>query len=128
MVLKTSSGSLQDMYSRRLQDISCRSFQNVFSVTILHLPSRLQNVFEDKKLLYWRRLQDILKTCLEDVLKTCLKDVLKTLWRQTKSLLGISASNKSKCVSNKSIFRKSISHNSKASLYFNSQISIFILF
>ena len=52
-----------------------------------------------------------LKTCLKDVLKTCLEDLLRTLWRQTKSLLGISVS---KYVSNKSIFHKSISDNSKA--------------
>ena len=36
----------------------------------------------------WRRLQDVLKTCLEDVLKTCLEDLLKTLWRRAKYLLG----------------------------------------
>ena len=59
-------------------------------------------------------LEDVLKTCLEDVLKTCLEDVLKTLWRQAKYLLGISVSNKSKCVSNKSIFNKSTFDNSKA--------------
>ena len=62
--------------------------------------------------------EDVLKTCLEDVLKTCLEDVLRILWRQTKHLLGIceylSGDNKSKCVSNKSIFHKSISGNSKA--------------
>ena len=66
-------------------------------------------------------LEDVLKTCLEDVLKTCLEDVLKTyledvltkLWRQTKYLPGISVSNKSKCLSNKSRIHKSISENSK---------------
>ena len=52
LVLKTSSRRLQDMSSRRLQ--------HVFSVTILRLP---------------RRLEDVLKTCLEDVLKTCLEDM-----------------------------------------------------
>ena len=59
-------------------------------------------------------LEDVLKTCLEDVLKACLEDVLKTLWRQAKYLLGISVSNKSKCVSNRSIFNKSTFDNSKA--------------
>ena len=59
-------------------------------------------------------LVDVLKTCLEDVLKTCLEIVFKTSWRQTKCLLRISASNKSKCVSNKSIFHKSRSDESKA--------------
>ena len=62
---------------RRLQDISWRRLQHVFSVTIL----RLQDVLEDEKLLRWRRLEDVLKTCLEDL--------LKILWRQTKYLLGI---------------------------------------
>ena len=51
---------------------------------------------------------------LEDVFKTCLEDVLKTLWRQAKYLLRISVSNKSNCVSNKSIFNKSTFDNSKA--------------
>ena len=85
---------------------------------------------EDEKLLHWRRpqdalnicledllktyLEDVWKTCVEDVLKTCLGDVLKTLWRQTKNLLGTAVSNKSKCISNKSIFYKSIFDNSKA--------------
>ena len=64
---------------------------------------RLEDVLEQEKLLRWRHLEDVLKTCLQDVLKTYLEDVLKTLWRETKFLLGISVSNKSKCVSNKSI-------------------------
>ena len=122
LVLKTSS--------RRLQDMSWKRLQHVFSITILRLPRRLQDVFKTS----WKTkncyaedvlktcledvlktcLEDVLKTCLEDVLKTCLEDVLKTLWRQAKYLLGISVSNKSKCVSNKSIFHKSISDNSKA--------------
>ena len=59
----------------------------------------LQDVLEDEKLLCWRLLQDVLKTCIEDVLK-CLQ--------------GISVSSKSKCVSNKSIFHKSVSDKSKA--------------
>ena len=42
-----------------------------------------------------------------------LEDVLKTLWRQTKYVLGISVSNKSKYVSNKSVFHKSISDSFK---------------
>ena len=62
----------------RLQDMSWRRLQHVFSVTILRLPRRLEDVLEDEKLLRWRRLEDVLKTCLEDVLKTCLKDVWKT--------------------------------------------------
>ena len=77
----------------------------------------LEDVLEDEKLLRWRRLLDVLKTCLEDVLKTCLEDILKKCledifktcledvfkmsWRQAKCFLGISVSNKSKCISNK---------------------------
>ena len=115
---------------RRLQGMSWRRLQQVFSVTILRLPRRLEDVLktcledvlktclEDVLKTY---LEDVLKTCLEDVLKTCLEDVLKTYledvfktsWRQTKCLLVISVSNKSKCVSNKSMFRKSISDKSK---------------
>ena len=99
--------------STRLQDMSSGRLQHVFSITILRLPRHLEDVLKDEKLLRWRRLEDVLKTCLEDVLKTCLEDVLKTLWRQAKYLLGISVSNKSKCVSNKSIFNKSTFDNSK---------------
>ena len=65
----------------------------------------LQDVMEDEKLLHWRRLQDVFKTCLEDVFKTS--------WRQTKCLLGISLSNESKYVSKKSVFNKSVSDESK---------------
>ena len=44
--------------------------------------------------------EDVLKTCLEDVLEICLEAVLET----NKCLLRISLSNKSKSVSDKSIF------------------------
>ena len=76
-------------------------------------------------------VEDVLKACLEDVLKTCLEDVFKIFCRETKDLLGISVSNKSKCVSNKSIFPKSISDETKANpkcINLNSIISIFVLF
>ena len=106
---------------RRPQDLSWERLQHVFSITILRLPRTLQDVLktfsrplarclqdvlEDEKLLRWRRLQDVLKTCLEDILKTYLEDVFKTSRRQTKFLLVISVSNKSKCVSNKCLFHK----------------------
>ena len=104
--------------------------QHVFSVTILRLPRRLQDVLKT----FWKTkncyAEDVLKTCLQDVLKTYLKDALKTLWREAKYLLGISISNKSKCVCNKSIFQKSISDNSKANpkcINQNPIISLFIL-
>ena len=47
-----------DMSSRRLQDMSLRSLQGIFSVPIFPLP---------------RRLQDVLKTYLQDVFKTSWK-------------------------------------------------------
>ena len=62
----------------------------------------------------WRRLEDVLKTSwktkncyAEAVLKMSWRHVLKTSWRKAKYLLGISVSNKSKCVSNKSTFDNS---------------------
>ena len=113
---------------------SWRRLQHVFRVTILRLRRRLEDVLQrdledvlkTSCKTSWKTkncyAEDVLKTCLEDVLKTCLEDVLKTYLedvfktsrRQTKFLLVISVSNKSKCVSNKSIFHKSISDNSKA--------------
>ena len=62
LVLKTSSRRLQDMSSKRLQD--------VFSATIFRLPRRLQDVLQDLKLLRSKRVEDVFKTCLEDVFKT----------------------------------------------------------
>ena len=67
----------------RLQDMSWRCLQHVFSVTILRLARRLE---------YGRRFpdlsQDVLKTSwktkncyAKDVLKTSWRDVLKTTWR-----------------------------------------------
>ena len=125
------------MSRRRLQHVFSvtilrlpRCLEDVLKTFSRPLARCLEDVLEDEKLLRWRRLEDVLKTCLEDVLKTCLEDVLKTCledvlktyledvfktsWRQTKCLVGISVSNKSKCVSSKSIFHKSISDNSKA--------------
>ena len=71
---------------------------------------RLEECLED---VFKTCLVDLLKTCFEDVFKTCLEDILNTSWRQTKYLQGISVSSKSKCVSNKDIFHKSIFGNSK---------------
>ena len=96
----------------------CWSSRHVLKTSSTHLQ---RNNFTSSKT-FWRRLEDVLKTCLEDVLKTCLEDVLKTYLedvfktsrRQTKFLLVISVSNKSKCVSNKSMFHKSISDKSMA--------------
>ena len=112
LVLKMSSRHVLKTYSTRLQ----RNNFTYSKMSWKHLVRRLQDVLEDKKFSCWRRLQDVLKTCLEDVLKTCLEDLLKTcledflktLWRQTKYLLEISVSNNSKYVSTKSIFHKSL--------------------
>ena len=62
--------------SRRLQDMSSRRFEDVFSVTIFHLPRRLQNVLEDKKLLHWRSVEDVKLLHWRRV-----EDVFKTSWR-----------------------------------------------
>ena len=62
----------------------------------------------------WKRLENVLKTSRKASWKTknCYpEDILKTSWRQTKCLLGMSVSNKSKY---KSIFHKSISDKPKA--------------
>ena len=53
-----------------LQDMSWRCFQHVFSVMNFCLSRHLEDVLEDKKVLHWRGLQDVLKTCLEDDSKT----------------------------------------------------------
>ena len=73
LVLKTSWWQLQDK--------SWRCLQHVFSVTIFRPSRRLQVVLENRRLLRWRRLQDVLETCLEDVLKTSWRHILKTFWR-----------------------------------------------
>ena len=52
---------------RRLQDMSWKRLQHVFSITIFCLPRRLEDVLEDEKLLLW---------------KTSSKHVLKTSWRR----------------------------------------------
>ena len=93
-VSKTSSRYLQDMSSRHLQDMPSRSLHDIFSRRLQHMSSRrlqrnnfssskmssrriwkrssrrLEDVLEDENLLRWRRVEDVLKTCLEDVLKT----------------------------------------------------------
>ena len=59
---------------RRLEDMSWRRLQRVFSVTILRLLRRLEDILQG---VFKTCREDILKTCLEDVLKACLEDVLK---------------------------------------------------
>ena len=97
LVLKTSS--------TRLQDMSWRHIQYVFSTIILRLPRRLEEVLktscktkncytEDVLKTSWRYVlktswRPVSKMPWRHVLKTYLEDVLKTLWRETKYLLGI---------------------------------------
>ena len=67
LVFKTSS--------RRLEDMSWRRLQHVFSVTIFCFPRRLQDVLESKKLLRWRHLQNM---SWRHVSKTSWGHILKT--------------------------------------------------
>ena len=58
---------LQDVFKTRLED--------VFSVTVFHLPRRFQDVFKTS----WKT-----KSCYaEDILNTCHEDVLRKSWRPT---------------------------------------------
>ena len=74
-------------------------------------------------------LGGVLKTYHEDVLKTCLEDIFKTSWRQ-KKWGYLYLTNLDVYVSNKSIFRNSISDESKANpkSLIEPNISIFVLF
>ena len=60
-VFKTSSRRFQDVFKTFR-----RRLQNVFKTS----SRRLQDLLEDVKLLRWRPVDDVFKTCLEDVLKT----------------------------------------------------------
>ena len=105
--------------------------QHVFSVAILRLLRRLEDVLktscktsflEDVFKTSWRHVlktswRYVLKMCWRHDLKMSWRHVLKTSWRhyggKPKYLLRISVSSKSKCVSSKSTFHKSIYDNSK---------------
>ena len=68
---------------------SARRFQDIFSVTIFHLPRRLADVLqkrlEDVLTTYWKTkncyAEDVLKTSWRHVLKTSWRHVLKMSWR-----------------------------------------------
>ena len=131
LLFKTSLIRLQRSnfcLSRGLQDVLKTFCKEVLKTSWKNLTRRLEDVLEDEKLLRWRRLEDVLKTGLEDVLKTYLEDVLKTSPRQTKFLLVISVSNKSKCLSNKSLFHKLYLRNLRRIQNASPIISIFVLF
>ena len=101
-VLKTSSARLQSN-NFTSSKTSWRRLTKTFSRP---LARRLEDIFKTS----WKTkncyAEDIFKTSWGHVLKTYLEDVFKTSRRQTKFLLVISVSNKSKCVSNKSLFHK----------------------
>ena len=72
---KASSRRLQDVFARRLQDLfktfskrACKTIlQDDFKKTSCNYVSKtssrcLQDVLQDKKMLHWRRLQDVFKT------------------------------------------------------------------
>ena len=95
------------------QDVLKTSCKDVLKTSWRPLARRLEDVLEDEILLRWIRLEHMSCRCVQDMLY-----LLKILWRQTKYLLGIyvylSRDSKSKCVSNKFVFQKSISDNSKS--------------
>ena len=62
-VLKTFWRRIQDVFAIRLPKMPSRRLQDVFARRIAIMSSRrLQDVLEDKKMLHWRRLEDVLKT------------------------------------------------------------------
>ena len=114
LVLKTSSTRLLSNYFtssktswRRLEDL----LQDILKASWRHLGRRKIVSLKTS----WRRLEDMSWKRLEDMSWRPLKDFMET----DKILTGdicilISGFNKPKCVSNKSVFHKSISDNSKA--------------
>ena len=77
-VFKTSSRYVFKTSSRYAFKTSSRHVFKTFSRNVFKTSSRvvarsLQDVLEDLKLLRWRRVEDVVKTCLEDVYKTSSK-------------------------------------------------------
>ena len=71
---------LSILSSRRLQDMSSRRLQDVFKV----------------KLLRWRRVEDVFKTCFEDILKTSSRPTnICWVWSWEIFVVGVSYSCKS---------------------------------
>ena len=128
-VLKTSSRHVLKTPSIRLQRNNFTSSRTSWRRLEDVLQSRFEDVLKtssrrlQEKLLRWRRLEgvlktclkdvlktcheDVLQTCLEDVLKTCHEDLLKILWRQTKYLLEISV-NLSRDLTNLNVYLTSL--------------------
>ena len=89
---------------KRPQDMSWRHLQHAFSVTNSCLPRSPEDVLKTS----WRRFEDV------KILKKCLQDIFKTSKRQKKMGGYLTLTNLNVYVSNKSVFHKSISHESKA--------------
>ena len=53
-----------------LQDVFRDVFKTSLQVVIKTFSSRLQDVMETGKLLRWRRVEEVFKTCLEEIFKT----------------------------------------------------------
>ena len=64
---------------------SWRRLQHVFSLTILRLPRRLEDILQDALKTSWKTkncyAEDVLKTSWRHVLKTSWRHVLKMSWR-----------------------------------------------
>ena len=78
-IFKTSSRHVFNTSSRHIFNTSSRRPQrnNLSSskTSSRRLARCLQDVLEDVKLLRWRRVEDVFKTCLEDVLKTSSRPI-----------------------------------------------------
>ena len=90
-VFKTSSRYVFKTSSRNAFNTSSRHVFKTFSRNVFKTSSRvfarsLQDVLEDLKLLLWRRVEDVFKTCLEDVYKTSSKPT-NVCWENTCSAL-----------------------------------------
>ena len=90
-------------YLKTYSDITHQKFvglENVFKTPSRHALKTCSTNMS------WKGLEDMFWRCLEDILKISLEDVFSvTIFRLPRRL---------QCVSNKSIFHKSISDNSKA--------------
>ena len=127
LVLKTSSRRLQDMSSACLKRNNFTSSERSWRRLPKTSWRRLEDILQDALKTSWKKKncyaeevfktswKHVLKTSWRHVLKTSWRHILKTSWRHYREKQNTNwGSNKSKCVSNKSIFHKSISDNSKA--------------
>ena len=97
-VFKTSSRHVFKAFQRRLERNNFWSSKTSSRVLarclqdVLKRSSRgLQDILEDEKLLRWRRVEDVFKTCLEEVLKTS--------WRPTNVCWDVSSKRQTMCTS-----------------------------